>query len=374
MNVVSPQAKTLLQFSLSNFPRGFAAGVPEKKKDFRAYEGTKETRKELMRKIYEPFRQLEEYSDEWIKLAQTGSVWRNFYSPFDLTNYAKWGWKNETRLARIDQLARFLDPLPLSDPFKIALSHQSVRIEGYRLTPGESEGVYETIKELTNSFTDKDSMYVHPPSASRIIKDSQLDVGVDDVIMIRNNFIAQEFVFNHMIDKDISESDIKHLHKLMLKDSQNDVKTNYSMSNKNGKTLNQYVIGDYREFMTQATGCPHTVYPSPLEVPVNMKMLLEHCKVEAAKPTIHKLVYASYFYATFLHIHPFFDGNGRIARLLFAVAMLRLGMPPVIFQNFDRDEYINALYLATSEGNPDSWLEMICSAVEENVPRLTEEM
>ncbi len=48
----------------------------------------------------------------------------------------------------------------------------------------------------------------------------------------------------------------------------------------------------------------------------------------------------------FIFIHPFDDGNGRIARLWINHALMRSGYPPVVIRSEDRDVYIVALQKA----------------------------
>jgi len=43
-------------------------------------------------------------------------------------------------------------------------------------------------------------------------------------------------------------------------------------------------------------------------------------------------------------IHPFFDGNGRLARLLANLPVLYAGFPPIVVPTEARAEYINALW------------------------------
>lgn len=43
------------------------------------------------------------------------------------------------------------------------------------------------------------------------------------------------------------------------------------------------------------------------------------------------------------HIHPFWDGNGRIARLVANIPLLNAGLPPIVIASEDRKEYIDTL-------------------------------
>ncbi len=48
-------------------------------------------------------------------------------------------------------------------------------------------------------------------------------------------------------------------------------------------------------------------------------------------------------HVSFVHIHPFFDGNGRMARLLSNVPIIRSGYPPIIIPSEKRLEYNSLL-------------------------------
>jgi Fic family protein len=45
----------------------------------------------------------------------------------------------------------------------------------------------------------------------------------------------------------------------------------------------------------------------------------------------------------FVRIHPFFDGNGRLARLVANIPVLKAGLPPIIIPREERKAYIDAL-------------------------------
>lgn len=57
---------------------------------------------------------------------------------------------------------------------------------------------------------------------------------------------------------------------------------------------------------------------------------------------------SSIFHHRFVWIHPFFDGNGRTARLLFNLLMMKEGYPPAIILKNDRKKYYNALNKANT--------------------------
>ncbi len=48
-------------------------------------------------------------------------------------------------------------------------------------------------------------------------------------------------------------------------------------------------------------------------------------------------------HVSFVRIHPFFDGNGRMARLLANIPVLRAGEPPILIAKEERREYLSLL-------------------------------
>lgn len=48
-------------------------------------------------------------------------------------------------------------------------------------------------------------------------------------------------------------------------------------------------------------------------------------------------------HVSFVRIHPFFDGNGRLARLVSNIPVLKAGLPPVIIPREKRKHYIDSL-------------------------------
>lgn len=57
----------------------------------------------------------------------------------------------------------------------------------------------------------------------------------------------------------------------------------------------------------------------------------------------HPIVLAAWIHYSFIAIHPFSDGNGRVARALMLLALLKGKYPPLVISRESRSEYIEAL-------------------------------
>ena len=68
----------------------------------------------------------------------------------------------------------------------------------------------------------------------------------------------------------------------------------------------------------------------------SQKMSREMSRDEALTAYVH-------IHVAFVRIHPFWDGNGRLARLVANIPVLRAGFPPIIIPKEGRQEYIAAL-------------------------------
>ena len=77
----------------------------------------------------------------------------------------------------------------------------------------------------------------------------------------------------------------------------------------------------------------------------------------------HPVDYAAKLHKEFVFIHPFVDGNGRMARLLMNVALMQAGYMITIIPPLKRSKYISALEKAHK--NDADFLKLIASCVYE---------
>jgi len=84
-------------------------------------------------------------------------------------------------------------------------------------------------------------------------------------------------------------------------------------------------------------------YASPEETPSLMGDLVNWYNSEEQKAVLSAVELASLFHYRYIRIHPFEDGNGRIARLLVNYILLRHNYPMVVVPTADRKNYLNAL-------------------------------
>jgi hypothetical protein len=74
-----------------------------------------------------------------------------------------------------------------------------------------------------------------------------------------------------------------------------------------------------------------------------MTALVSWYNEQEKRQTMHPLELASLLHYRYIRIHPFEDGNGRIARLLVNYVLLRHNYPMVIIKSERKEEYLNAL-------------------------------
>ena len=151
----------------------------------------------------------------------------------------------------------------------------------------------------------------------------------------------------------ITAADVRQLHKLVLDGLHDEA-------------------GAYRSVPVEISGSKH-LPPGPEAVPSEMEGFgrwLSYVSVpdNDAFATVSGLIVAAVAHTWFVTIHPFIDGNGRVARLLLNLILMRYGYPIAIITKDDRDRYYDAL-----EGSHTSDLTQFVNLLSECIEESLEE-
>ena len=166
---------------------------------------------------------------------------------------------------------------------------------------------------------------------------------------------AVEVVKNWAGDKvrSITEKEIRELNKIILvrpfwKDAQ---------TPDGSFTRREIIPGDYKKYPNHVRLENGEIfkYAEPVEVGPQMKELMEWYH---NTNDLHPVEKAALFHYKLVRIHPFDDGNGRIARLLMNYHLMKVRFAPVIIKSNDKKNYLFALNKADA-GDVDSFIEYI---------------
>ena len=227
----------------------------------------------------------------------------------------------------------------------------STRIEGSKLTDREIETLLANL-EIKRFST----------------RDEQEVAGYAEVM---------ETVFQAWADISITENHIKQLHRDLLKYSDKDerhrgeyktLRNDVGAFDADGK-----MIGIVFETAT------------PFDTPQRMRELVEWLATVRELKRLHPLLVIAVFIVTFLEIHPFQDGNGRLSRALTTLLLLQAGYAYVPYASLESviEHSKTGYYLAlrqtqaTIRANaPDwqPWLTFFLRALQQQKRRLAEKV
>ncbi|MCU7616990.1 Fic family protein [Chryseobacterium sp. PBS4-4] len=143
-------------------------------------------------------------------------------------------------------------------------------------------------------------------------------------------------------ERPLSENQIKELNEIIL------VKPFWkdAITNEGQQTRRQIKIGNYKEFPNSVILSNGEIfdYALPSETPRLMGELIDWYRHE--EYVLNPVTLAAMLHYKFVRIHPFDDGNGRIARLLLNYVLLKFGFPPVVIKSSDKQNYLRALHIA----------------------------
>ncbi|MHB0989812.1 MAG: Fic family protein [Burkholderiales bacterium] len=151
---------------------------------------------------------------------------------------------------------------------------------------------------------------------------------------------AIELVYGLLHKPKIEQADLFLLHQAVLSEHIADIY--YSVGKWKFEPNFTFYVRDNKE-VEQA-------YPHPVVVPALMDQWLVRANAWAGQVKSPKDAIQSYanLHAEFVAVHPFVDGNGRMARLLANIPLLKNGYPPINIPSEERMTYLNAVADITS--------------------------
>lgn len=139
---------------------------------------------------------------------------------------------------------------------------------------------------------------------------------------------AMDLVFEAHEDLRLSENHIRQLHQTLLRHSDKDERHRGAY-----KTLPNNVVA------IDAAGREIGVIfqtTSPFDTPREMEALVRWTRKAFDDESLHPLLIIAVFVVTFLAIHPFQDGNGRLSRILTTLLLLQQGYAHVPYASLER--------------------------------------
>ncbi|MER2600584.1 MAG: Fic family protein [Caldilineales bacterium] len=123
--------------------------------------------------------------------------------------------------------------------------------------------------------------------------------------------------------------------------------------------------GVYRAGQVYIAGSAY-VPPSAAAVPGRMAQYADWLARTADTAAMHPVTRTAHAHFWLIDIHPFVDGNGRVARLLMNLLLAQAGYPIAVIRTEDRAAYYHTLESA-HEGQPEPFLRLIAEAVDRSL-------
>jgi len=205
----------------------------------------------------------------------------------------------------------------------------------WAIETGKIERVYDLDRGITETLIERGIDAALIPHGSNGRNPEQVAAIINDQID------AIQMLFDFVKgERELTTGYIKELHALLTRNQPSTTAVNSF-----GRAIEVPLLrGDYKKLPNNPTrkdGLIHEYCP-PEQVASEMDRLVDlHRKhVEDGVPTE---VEAAWLHHRFAQIHPFQDGNGRVARALATLVFLRAGWFPLAVTDDDRSSYISAL-------------------------------
>lgn len=266
--------------------------------------------------------------------AVVASVGVEFYSPF--AGFEEWS-KGVALQARTwdDFLASF-DEARSSVPPEVLEEALGSTIRTAALETGAIEGLYGSDRGITRLVADEVAGW----------EASLSELGRDVRAHFNDHLLAIELVLDAVTHSlPVTEAFIRRLHEVACA-HQDTVEVHTSI----GVRQVRLYHGAYKtqpNNVTLADGSRHEYAPVS-EVPVEMERLVDQLESPEFSEA-HPVLQAAYAHHVLTSVHPFADGNGRVARLLASIFTIRAVRIPLVIFADQRVRYWDALAQADEE-------------------------
>ncbi len=219
-----------------------------------------------------------------------------------------------------------MDKLRLQNKFMLDFNYNSNHIEGNTLTYGQTE-LLLLFGEVEGSapLRDFEEMKAH-------------------------NLCLNLMMDEALSGRPMTEAFIRQLHRVMLReDYEAGVKSPTGIIM--GYTVHAGIYKTRPNSVRTPSGAMF-YYASPEETPALMCDLVRWYNEETLSGKYSPIELASVFHYRYIRIHPFEDGNGRIARLMVNYILKQHGWPMVVVKTKNKTSYLNALAKADANVGP----------------------
>jgi len=183
---------------------------------------------------------------------------------------------------------------------------------------------------------------------TKILLEDGLTVGgkpLRDTFEALGHSLAYDYMFGLLGERRITVEDIKTLHRLFF------------------KSIDEARAGVWRNVSIIVTGTEHK-FPVPSELDGLMADLGRW--IESERDDMHPVRFAAMLHLKFVTIHPFIDGNGRVARLLMNAALIQDGYMLAVIPPILRQDYMAAIRGYQQKGIEKTFCDFIAERVLES--------
>ncbi len=206
----------------------------------------------------------------------------------------------------------------------------------HAIETGIVERMYDLDKGITETFIKKGFVESY-------ISHNDTNIPVPKLFShLSDHLDAVDFVFDVVKEnRDLTVSFIKELHALVTR-NQEYAEGRDQLGNRTKIALRKGIFKIHENNPTREDGTK-ILYCPPEHVQTEMENLVSFYN-DAENRTVHPLICATWFHHAFTTIHPFQDGNGRVARLLASLILIKHGLFPfTVLREEARSKYIDAL-------------------------------